>query len=855
MIEVIGKENCNVCEETYEFLKGRNINFSYGKIEEYPIEEQKSIKQLAIKSKIMSFPIVFWDNEIITINELKSRLSPKVIKRNGVEVKFDSNKIISAIDKAMFEVNEIGDANISKTIANKVQIIADEKLELKVDEIQKLIEDELKNIDQDLYTRYSEYRIRKDKERKIKAKLQPKERLLSDEFISKYKHIKNPMTPLGEFTYYRTYSRWIPELNRREYWWETVQRVVEDNCHLLPTAVEEAEKLYDNIFNLRQFPSGRSLWIAGTKSCEDFPLAQFNCSGVVIDSFKKFGELFHALLVGAGVGFRVLLKTDVEKLPPVRNNIEIIHKTYKAVSKKSRNEYTSLKFKKNKVEIIVGDSKIGWIKALDYMLDFITNKDYKFIDTVVINYNNVRPMGERLKTFGGFASGHTSLKGMLDNIYRVIDTRVNSGSTQLKSIDCMDIANLIAQNVKVGGVRRSAETCLFDQDDNDIITAKNELFKQVNGGWVKNKAIEHREMSNNSILYYEKPTRDRWHWHIEQMRYSGEPAFANMEQALKRNPNAKIFNPCFEIMLDDRQSCNLTVVNMMAFVNEDGTYDREGLFEAQRLSARIGYRLTSVDIEMHEWKLAQHRDRLLGCDLTGQQDFINATNISKEDYRKLTRELKECAKNSMKEIAKENNMNESLLVTAGKPNGTLALLPTVSAGCHYSHSPYYIRRIRISAQDPLCRVAKELGYPMCPENGQTLENCDTMVVEFPVKSPIGKTKYDVSAVEQLEYYKMIMEDYVEMNQSITVHVRNHEWDEVEQWVYDNWDSVVAISFLSLDDNYYPLLPYEAITEEEYNKRLSEMKPFNANLISKYETSEFEDEGVEDAECSGGCGVR
>lgn len=854
MIEVIGKENCSVCEETYEFLKGRNINFSYGKIEEYPIEEQKNIKQLAIKNKIMSFPIVFWDNEIITINELKSRLSPKVIKRNGVEVKFDSNKIISAIDKAMFEVNEIGDANISKTIANKVQIIADEKLELKVDEIQKLIEDELKNIDQDLYTRYSEYRTCKDKEREIKAKLQPKERLLSNEFISKYKHIKNPMTPLGEFTYYRTYSRWIPELNRREYWWETVQRVVEYNCSLLPTSVEEAEKLYDNIFNLRQFPSGRSLWIAGTKSAEDFPLANYNCSFVVIDSFKKYKELFHALLVGAGVGFRVL-KEDISQLPLVRNDVELIHKPYKPVTKKSRNEYTSLKFKGNKVEIVVGDSKCGWYNALDYLFDLLTNKDYKYIKTIIFNYNHVRAYGERLKTFGGFSSGHTSLKIMIEKIYNIINNRVNDGETQLRTIDCMDIANIIAENVVVGGTRRSAEICLFGADDKEILTAKNNLYVQNGDNWETNQDIIHRKMSNNSIVYYQKPSREMLHWQIEQMRYSGEPAFINMEQALKRNPNAKGVNPCTEIILDDKQSCNLTVVNMMAFVDKDGNIDNEGLLEAQNLSARMAYRMTCVDIEMHDWKLIQHRDRLLGCDLTGQQDFINATNINKSDFNKLIYKLKLIARESADNIAIENGLNTSLLVTAGKPNGTLALLPTVSAGCHFSHSPYYVRRIRVSANDPLCKVIEELRYPMHPENGEEWDTCKTKVVEFPVKSPKGKTKYDVSAIEQLEYYKMLMTDYVDMNQSITVHVRNNEWDIVEQWMWDNWDCVVGISFLSLDDSFYPLLPYEAITEDEYNQRLDNMKPFNANLISKYEKVEFEGEGVEDAECSGGCGVR
>lgn len=852
MILVIGKENCSNCEALVTYLENEDIKFTYNKFEDLLQDEQLELKKKARLNKVMSFPLIIKDNVMMSEKDLRENISLKITKRNGKEVLFDENRIINAISNAMFEVEDV-DNELSVKIAKEIKREIGNKDN--VESIQDLIENKLTiNNKKEVASRYSDFRSKKNIERKKKELLNKNNKLLSEEFLSKYKHIKPPFTPLGEFTYYRTYSRWIPELNRRECWLETIQRVIEYNCSLLPTTKEEAEELFDNMFNLRQFPSGRSLWIAGTKSSEDFPLANYNCSGVVIDSFKKFGELFHALLVGAGVGFRVLFE-DVEKLPSVRNNIELIHKEYKPVSKKSRNEYTSLKYRKNKVEITVGDSKIGWIRALDYLLDFVSNNDYKYVDTIIFNYNHVRPLGERLNTFGGFSSGHTSLKNMLEKINTIINNSVNNGDKKLKPIDCMDIANTIAENVVVGGVRRSAEACLFDTSDEEITKAKNNLYTEVDGKWIVDKNIQHRKMSNNSILYYEKPTRERWHWQIEQMRYSGEPAFANMEQALKRNPNGKIFNPCFEIILDDRQSCNLTVVNMMAFVNEDGTFNKELLFKAQRLSARIGYRMTAVNIEMYEWEKAQHRDRLLGCDLTGQQDFRNATKMSDDEYFELMRELKEHARNSMKEIAKENNMNESLLVTAGKPNGTLALLPTVSAGGHWSHSPWYIRRIRVSAQDPLCKVIKELGYPMLPEVGQTLENCDTMVVEFPVKSPVGKTKYEVGAVEQLEYYKSLMKTYVEMNQSITVHVRNNEWDLVEAWVYDNWDDVVAVSFLSLDDNYYQLLPYEAITEEEYNKRVSVMKPFNSNLINKYETSQFEAEAVEDAECTGGCSVR
>ena len=166
-----------------------------------------------------------------------------------------------------------------------------------------------------------------------------------------------------------------------------------------------------------------------------------------------------------------------------------------------------------------------------------------------------------------------------------------------------------------------------------------------------------------------------------------------------------------------------------------------------------------------------------------------------------------------------------------------------------------MRRIRISASDPLCRVCEDLGYPVFPEVGQDAETCRTKVIEFPVKAPEGRVKADASAIEQLENYKMFMEHYVDHNCSITVHVRENEWDEIEEWVWNHWDDIVALSFLSYDENFYDLLPYEAITEEEYERRRAKMQPFNPSLISKYEREETElDIGGSDC-ASGVCPVR
>lgn len=561
-------------------------------------------------------------------------------------------------------------------------------------------------------------------------------------------------------------------------------------------------------------------------------------------------------MVGSGVGVRVL-REDADKLPKIRTDVKILHKAYSPRPVKDRLEYTNLDFSGNTVTIAIGDSKEGWAQALEHYFQLLTNSEYSKLDTIIVEYDSIRPRGERLKVFGGTASGYESMMAMLDKIHKVVTTagvRRGERLTQLAPIDLLDIANIIGENVVSGGVRRTSEIGLIDQDDQDCIKAKSNLYRQVNGRWEIDKTIAHRQMSNNSIFYRRKPTREQLHWHLQQMRYSGEPGWVNEEAGLKRRPNFCGCNPCGEILLDSHGMCNLTTVNVMAFVRDDGL-DEEALLRAQRLSARAGYRMTCRELEMHQWNKVQQRDRLLGCSLTGWQDMVNAVGFTREEQIRLLEKLRDAAHEEAAKIARQLNQPEPLLVTTVKPEGTLSLLPTVSSGVHYSHSPYYVRRVRITATDPLCRVCEELGYPVYPEVGQDPETCKTKVVEFPVKAPEGRVKADVSAVEQLENYKMFMEHYVDHNCSITVHVRDNEWDDVENWVWDNWDGVVALSFLSYDDSFYELLPYEAITEEEYLRRKQAMKPFNPSLISKYEHEESELD-IGDSECVNGvCPVR
>lgn len=777
----------------------------------------------------------------------------EVIKRNSTVQYFDPNKIIDAITQAMRETIKGVDKELCVSIAAKIKKdLQTSKESVTVNDIQEQVETELMNSERkDVAKVYILYRKQRDELREISKK---NHKLLTDDFISQYKHLPNPFpSQLGQFVYYRTYSRWLPLEKRREYWWETVRRAVEFNCGLVKTTQHEAELLYDNLFHLRQFLAGRSLWIGGTEVSSKYPMANFNCSFIVLDNFNAFKDLFYLLMIGSGVGIRVL-KSDVKKLPKIRTDIKIIHESYSPKPKDMREDLTSITFKSNTAHIIIGDSKEGWVESLDYYLNILYKKEYREIKTIIFNYNYVRPKGEKLKTFGGTASGYESLREMFSKIDKIVKINCYDNLKKLRPIDCLDIANTIGQNVVVGGVRRTSEVVLFDKDDQGILNAKNNLYEQVDGKWIKNESISYREMSNNSIFYTSKPTREQLSWHVKQMRYSGEPGFMNAEAAAKRRPNLQGANPCMEVLLDRDQMCNLTTVNVLGFV-QDAKLDKKKLFEAQRLSLRAGIRMTFLDLELDQWDIKQKRDRLVGCSLTGWQDMVNAAKMTKEKESELRKKLRDIIHQEAESYAQKLGVEPPLLMTTVKPEGTLSQLPTVSSGIHHSHSAYFIRRVRINANDPLLKVCEELGYDIKPENGQTDKNCQTKVISFPCCAPEGKTKKDISAIEQLEIYRSFQKEYTDHNTSITVHVQNHEWEEVEEWLWNNWDEAVAVSFVSLDNSFYAQMPYEAITKKEYEKRVKEMLPFIPSLISKYEQEETEID-VGDESCSNGaCPIR
>lgn len=611
--------------------------------------------------------------------------------------------------------------------------------------------------------------------------LEPKETIefLSDDFLNQFEDFPEHMNALGKFVYLRTYSRYIPEEGRRETWKETCIRAVNYNVGLayhhlskfnkgkainFSALVKEAKRLFKSMYDLQQFLSGRTLWVGGADGgvANKYPLANFNCSFTTIRSFDDLADVFYLLLVGTGAGIKTTKKM-ARQLPKVNINIEAFNEPYNPKPSYARIDDTMLELDGDTARIIVGDSKEGWVESLRYFFYLISKEEYRHIKLINFNYDNVRPKGERLKTFGGTASGPRPLMEMYDGFLHVLRSQMDdfldpievdeNGLGQLRPIHILDFCNLIGNNVVVGGVRRTAEIFLFDADDYECMFAKYgiygvwnvqnhiEVIRKLDGlglhKWADKLAnmevmndqarpLTHRAMSNNSIAFTKKPKRDFLNLVFTMMKGMGEPGFINLyEAALRRLRGRGIFtpttrqlnkemeaiglNPCAEILLNYYGVCNLTTVNVVSFVRtrEDGSkyLDLEGLLQAQRDSARAGLRMTLVELELKHWNKIQQRDRLLGTSVTGWKDAIDQLDYTVEQEDELKEIMGKVSREEADLYAEELGVNKSLLTTTVKPEGTLSQVAGgVSSGVHYAHSEYYFRRVRINADDPLAKA-------------------------------------------------------------------------------------------------------------------------------------------------------
>ncbi len=736
-------------------------------------------------------------------------------KRDGHVVPFDLSKITTAINKAMTIVGE-GSLEEAELVANKVLA--------ELVKIAKKFKDFLPDVEgiQDIVERelilseyvksakeYILYRQERNKLRSVGVQVSPKLKKLT---ADSKKYFKNQ---LGEFVYYRTYSKWIDSEGRRETWIETVDRYVSFMKNKLGKLLKDSEyeELRDAILNQEVMPSMRLLQFAGP-AVDRTNVCAYNCSFIAPSLLTDFAEIMYLSMCGTGVGFSVESQ-NVQSLPQIK------FQTGKKLQK-----------------YVIADSKEGWADALTFGL-----KTWYEGNDVEFDFSLIRPAGARLKTMGGKASGPNPLIRLL-NLTR---TKVLAKQgRRLSNLDAHDIICAIGDCVVAGGVRRSALISLSDLDDEAIRDAKKGQFYLTE---------PQRSMANNSAVYVQKPSSTEFfdEWIALMKSGSGERGIFNRGGLAKTLPERRLkilggytgnlgTNPCGEIILQSKQFCNLSEV--VARVRDT----EADLIRKIKLATLLGtYQstLTNFQYLSKEWKENCEKERLLGVSITGQWDCPIVRNA------KILAKLKKEVLKANQVYAKRFKINSSTCTTCVKPSGTVSQTVDCASGMHPRFAPYYIRRIRISATDSLFKMIKEQGVPYQPEVGQSKENATTYVFEFPIKAPKDAVvSKDISAVKQLEFWKMVKVNYTEHNPSVTIYVGSDEWIEVANWVYSNWDIIGGLSFLPRNDYVYPLAPYEEITEEKYNELVKKVGNIDFSKIVTYEIADDSDMKKELA-CAGG----
>ncbi len=517
---------------------------------------------------------------------------------------------------------------------------------------------------------------------------------------------------------------------------------------------------------------------------------------------------------GTGVGFSVE-RQYVEKLPTIAEH-----------------------FSTTETEIVVEDSKAGWAKSYKELISLlIAGQIPKW------NLKKIRPAGARLKTFGGRASGPAPL----DDLFKFTsDTFKRAAGRKLTSIECHDLVCKVAEVVVVGGVRRSALISLSNLTDEKMRDAK------VGQWW---EANPQRALANNSVAYKEKPDIGVFmeEWVSLYKSKSGERGIFNRDACKRtvaklgdrRDPDYEFgVNPCSEIILRDREFCNLTEVIVRA------TDTPETLERKVKLATILGTwqaSLTHFPYLSSEFKKNCQEEALLGVSLTGilDNEMLRANNKNTEEV--LTK-LRKVSIDVNKDWAKKIGINPAAAITCVKPSGTVSQLTDSASGIHPRHSSYYVRTVRADRKDPLCQMMMDMKFPHEP---CVMKPDTTMVFSFPVRSPGSITRNDITAIEHLEIWLTFQRHWCEHKPSITITVKENEWMEVGAWVYRHFDEISGISFLPHSDHSYRQAPYQECSLEDCSA-LEQVLPNSVEWSKTLVSYEKEDStaGTQTFACSG-----
>jgi ribonucleoside-triphosphate reductase (thioredoxin) len=750
----------------------------------------------------------------------KKSLIKEVQKRNGKLVPFDIERVVVAVNKAMIATGE-GSPEEAEMVANSVyaDLVRISKKHPTfvptVEGIQNSVEKELMLAG--YITTAKSYILYREKRSSLRYKgIEVPERVKKLATDSK-NYFRDP---LGEFVYYRTYSRWIPEEGRRETWIETVDRYISFMRENLGKKLKESEykEIREAILKQDALPSMRLLQFAG-KAARATQVCAYNCSYTAPESWRDIAEVMYISMCGTGAGWAVESE-NVGKLPQIKRQSG-----------------------KKLATHIIDDSKEGWCDAFVAGMEAWSNGfDIKF------DFSKLRPAGARLATMGGKSSGPEPLRQLLTFTRTKMLARQGK---RLENIDVHDMLCKVGEIVVAGGVRRSAMISLSDLDDEKIRDAKVGQFWNTD---------PQRMLANNSAVYLEKPTAEQFmdEWVALMKSGAGERGIFNRGSLPKTLPERRLklsegkdlpafgTNPCGEIILRPKQFCNLSEIVARA---EDSEATLMRKIRVATILGTYQATLTNFPYLSKKWKENCEEEALLGVSITGQWDCPAVRHPA------VMKKLKNETIKLNKQYAKRFGINQSTCITCVKPSGNGSQTVSCSSGMHPRHAPYYIRRVRIASTDALFKMLKDQGVPYSPEVGQSMETATTYVIDFPVKAPNGQTfKNDLSAIEQLEYWKMVKENYTEHNPSTTISIGEDEWIAVANWLYENWDIIGGLSFLPRDNHVYQLAPYEEIDKERYSELAERFEHIDFSKIMTYELQDETDVRKELACVSGVCEV-
>ncbi len=650
----------------------------------------------------------------------------------------------------------------------------------------------------------------------------------------------------------RTYSR-PKEDGTYETWPETTNRVIQHQGWLWSRAagfdwskgytnapkkvIAELEEFRQLMLERKVTTSGRTLWLGGTDIAKTRESSQFNCSFTKVETVYDVVDVLWLLLQGCGVGFSPTIGTlngFRRKIPEVK-----ILRSTKVLGKDGEyekgHEENKESFKEGVWTITVGDSAEAWAKSIGKL---ISGKHSA--KKLVLDFRQIRPSGIRLKGYGWISSGDEAIAKAYGEIAKIMNRRAGQLLTRM---DILDVVNWLGT---VLSSRRSAQIALFEYGEpewKEFAVAKKEWWLTGN---------EQRVQSNNSLMFHKKPTRLELEDIFSLMKEAGgsEPGFVNAETALKRAPWFNGSNPCCEILLGNKNFCNLMEVDIAKFRG-----DSAGLLRALELAARANYRQTCVDLRdgilQEAWHLNNQFLRLCGVGLTG---IARRDDLGYYDYEQMKRVTTAAAYGMADELGGEYPKN----VTTVKPSGTLSKIMETTEGVHKPLGKYIFNNINFGKHDPVLPKLKEAGYNVFPNPADS----EGILVTFPiawedvefskVKTSHGEVEVNLeTAVEQLERYKLIQTAYCQQNVSNTISYSLDEVPDIISWLLDNWEIYVGVSFLyradptkSAEDLGYLYLPQEVVTKEKYDEYVATLGEVDLEGTD----SDLEIEGTE---CEGG----